>query len=324
MPFKYQLFTSNEPITAIKLLKTMGYSNKESQKIIDKGRMRTSNHQIIQKSQIVTGDFWLCVFEPNGEIKPFFTHPDFALFNKPHNLLTHPKGQFQHQSLCDSIKAFLGKNAQPLHRLDYETSGILLASRHKKAEIALKKAFEEKKITKIYLALVHGIISQDQIIDAPILTPKKDKQGDLSIRCSIHKDGKASQTYIQPIAYINNAQEIQPHQNCLPEDMHLLKSLGKITDNKITPIYTLLKVYPLTGRTHQIRVHLAHIHHPIVNEPLYCDDIKAREYLDNKLKNINNDFFLRLHALSLDFSLKNNRYIFKAPCHKDFLKLDSK
>lgn len=322
MPFKYKLLTSNKPATATKILRALGYNNKESQKIIDKGRMRTLDNQIIQKSQIITGDFWLCAFEPDGEIAPFFIHQDFALFNKPHNLLTHPKGQFQHQSLCDSIKTFLGKQAQPLHRLDYETSGILLASRDKKAEIALKKAFEEKRITKTYLALVHGIVSQDYIIDAPILTPRKDRQGDLSIRCSIHQDGKASQTHIQPIAYINQMQEIQLHKNCPPEDMHLLKSLGTITDKKIAAIYTLLKVYPLTGRTHQIRLHLAHIHHPIINEPLYCDDAKAREYLDNKLKITDDKRFLRLHALSLNFSYKNIQYIFKIPCHKDFLKLE--
>lgn len=324
MAFRYQIHTATKPARGDQILRALGYNNKEAQKMIDKGRMRTLEGQAIQKSQIFQGKFQLCVFEANGEIQPFFTHKDFAIFNKPHHLLTHPKGCFEHKSLCDSIKAFLGKQAQPLHRLDYETSGALLVSKNRESEIELKKAFEEKRVKKTYLALVSGIIQEGLTIDVPILTPQKYNRGDLGIRCRIHEDGKPSQTLIQPIAYLDQSHHIAFHPNQVPFPYlyHRTLSLEKLKQIDISamkaPAYTLLKIRPITGRTHQIRIHLAHINHPIVYESLYCDDTKARIYLDNKFKEDHKNF-LRLHSLELKFCYKQVHYGISVPCHQDFL-----
>ena len=283
MPFLKKIYEIPTPIKSfIFVQKTLQCSNKEAQKILDRGRLAyLATPKIpIHKADTIVGKVVLEVFEPDGDIAPFFVHRDFALYHKPHNLLTHPKGRFEHASLCDSIKARFGNTANPAHRLDYETSGILLATTHKKSEVAFKKLFEDNQVKKTYLAQVQGIISQDRIIDLPILVPKrKDKTQDLGIKSQIHPDGKPSRTHIRVLGHLGES--------------------------------TLLEVRPFTGRTHQIRLHLASIGHAIIGEPLYGDsEQKAREYLKNKLVSEN---ILRLQAKSLEFSYQGAHYYCATP-----------
>ncbi|CBG39461.1 pseudouridine synthase family protein [Helicobacter mustelae] len=255
------------------------YSSKETQRIIDKRRLRYPDGRVIQKSEVICGRVLLDEFVPNGALRAIFVHEDFAVFAKPHNLLTHPKGRFLHASLCDSIKMQFGMQANPVHRLDFETSGVVLISRNKRAEIALKTLFERGEVRKIYRALVEGIIEHERCIESRILLPKKeDKSKDLGIKCQIHASGKDSITIIRPL-------EVRGNQ-------------------------TLLEIEPLTGRTHQIRLHLASIGHKIVNEPLYgVEEELARAYLQDKLGVKKH---LCLHARSLEFSYLGRRYFLSA------------
>ena len=282
MPFVTEIFRITEPTPAfIAIQRIFDCSNKEAQKIIDKGRVKHLDGRMIYKSEKICGDIAIEYFKAQGKIYPFFIHQDFALFNKPHQLLTHPKGRFDHPSLCDSIKAIFGREANPVHRLDYETSGILLVSRNKKSEVELKKLFEESKINKTYIALVEGIVYESKMIDLPILSPSKiQKNQNLGIRSQISNQGKKALTYIRVLAHFKNQ--------------------------------TLLEVSPLTGRTHQIRLHLSAIGYPIVNEPLYQEDQNAQEYLKDKL--FKNDHQpLCLHARKLEFSYQKKDFKFQTP-----------
>ncbi|GAA8184347.1 RNA pseudouridine synthase [Helicobacter pylori] len=123
-----------------------------------------------------------------------------------------------------------------LHRLDKETSGvILLVKENSEFHLKAKKAFKNRAVKKEYLALTQGIIEEEQEINAPILTIKTTKAFS-----KISKKGQEAVTIITPLKIINKK--------------------------------TLLKVGIKTGRTHQIRVHLKHINHPIIGDTLYNNE----------------------------------------------------
>ncbi|MGL2607597.1 RluA family pseudouridine synthase [Helicobacter pylori] len=122
-----------------------------------------------------------------------------------------------------------------LHRLDKETSGvILLVKENSEFHLKAKKAFKDRAVKKEYLAIVQGIIEEEREINAPILTIKTTKAFS-----KISKKGQEAVTIITPLKIINKK--------------------------------TLLKVGIKTGRTHQIRVHLKHINHPIIGDTIYGD-----------------------------------------------------
>ncbi|MGN8329883.1 RluA family pseudouridine synthase [Helicobacter pylori] len=123
-----------------------------------------------------------------------------------------------------------------LHRLDKETSGvILLVKENSEFHLKAKKAFKDRTVKKEYLAIVQGIIEEEREINAPILTIKTTKAFS-----KISKKGQEAVTIITPLKIINKK--------------------------------TLLKVGIKTGRTHQIRVHLKHINHPIIGDTLYNNE----------------------------------------------------
>ncbi|GAA8942088.1 RNA pseudouridine synthase [Helicobacter pylori] len=123
-----------------------------------------------------------------------------------------------------------------LHRLDKETSGVvLLVKENSEFHLKAKKAFKNRVVKKEYLALAQGIIEEEREINAPILTIKTTKAFS-----KISKKGQEAVTIITPLKIINKK--------------------------------TLLKAEIKTGRTHQIRVHLKHINHPIIGDTLYNDE----------------------------------------------------
>ncbi|QTP05975.1 RluA family pseudouridine synthase [Helicobacter pylori] len=288
MPFVEEEFEILKPTKALFLVRDiLKCSLKEAQRHLDKQRLK-QNQQAVRKSQIIQGVVRLIHFKPNEKTQVLvFETKDFGVFDKPAQVYTHPKGYFYHESLLDCIQSHWGKNAHPAHRLDYETSGLVLAGKTLQSTKDLKALFMQKKVKKTYLALVHGLIEKSMKIDKPILTPQN-IQKDLCIRSKISPLGKPSITLVEPLSY-----------------------------NPFLDI-SLLKITPLTGRTHQIRLHLSSVGHRIVGEGLYgVVDEEARGYL--QLKRENNAPLLMLHAFRLGFEFKKAFYEITSPMPKRFM-----
>ncbi|GAA9040092.1 RNA pseudouridine synthase [Helicobacter pylori] len=288
MPFVEEEFEILKPIKALFFVhNVLKCSLKEAQRHLDKQRLK-QNQQAVRKSQMIQGVVSLIHFKPNEKTQALvFETKDFGVFDKPPQVYTHPKGYFYHESLLDCIQSHFGKNAHPTHRLDYETSGLVLAGKTLQSAKDLKVLFMQKKVKKTYLALAHGLVDKNIVIDKPILTPQN-IQKDLRIKSKISPLGKPSTTLVEPLSY-----------------------------NPFLDI-SLLKITPITGRTHQIRLHLSSVNHRIVGEGLYgVIDENAREYL--QLKRENNAPLLMLHASSLEFEFKGAIYKITSPMPKRFI-----
>lgn len=182
-------------------------------------------------------------------------------------------------------------DAQVCHRLDKETSGALAIARNPEAYRHLSMQFEKREVTKVYHAVVDGLHQfSDLLVDAPIL-----KQDDGTVRIS-KAEGKSAQTWF-----------------------NALKSFR---------MHTLMECKPVTGRMHQIRIHLAISGAPIMGDtlyggkPFYLSQVK-RGY--NLKKNTEEEPFMKrmaLHAFSLRFlDLDGSEVSVEAPYHKDMAAL---
>ena len=266
------------------LIRELGLSQAESQRLLAKGRLTQNGIVMSNQAGFIEGDFDFLMFEPLSQgLTAMFVESDFAVYDKPSGVLVHPQSRKTPYSLSDEIKHEFGADANVAHRIDQETSGLVLASRNKKAETVLKLLFENRQITKRYLAMVHGHLENDLDIQEPLLR-REDVDTLVRMVVKVHPDGKASRTFIKPLRYFPQY------------DM------------------TLVEASPLTGRTHQIRVHLFHVKHPIVGDPIYGqEEIDIVRFLDKELNaqerlSKGGATRLLLHAHSLEFEYEKTRY----------------
>jgi len=277
---KIQLFLLNE----------VGLSMSVSQKLLSRGRVFDENGKRFQNGQTVKdGYVSVAVFEGQTRgLKPIFNTTDFAIFDKPSGIMVHPTSKDTAYSLLDEIRYHFGETANLAHRIDQETSGLVLVTKNKIADIFLKTMFEEKKYKKSYKAYVKGHIKESLQIDSGI---KKDG-GKIGVKMKVALDGKESLTFINPISY-DKQKDI-----------------------------TLVEAIPHTGRQHQIRVHLDSIGHTIIGDPIYgVDENIADSYLckrlndEDRMKHIGHNR-LMLHANYLEFEY--NDIIYKVYSKQDF------
>ncbi len=190
--------------------------------------------------------------EPSAERELPLVYEDEAIYaiNKPPGLPVHPSASYHRNTVSYILQERFGYDAAPriTHRLDRETSGLLLCAKTSEAERTLKYAFETRKMQKSYLAIVRGQLSQEQgTIDLAMARPDTG----LHVLMVARKDG-----------------------------------MPAVTDYRVRArghSHTLLELSPRTGRQHQLRVHLSELGHPIVGDKLYGPEREAPflETIDN-------------------------------------------
>lgn len=198
------------------------------------------------------------------KIPIIYEDDDVLVVDKPANLLVHPTGNSKSQILNPKTLIDYFPNTKLVHRLDKDTSGLLMLAKNEKTYNWLKSQFSNRQIKKKYLALVHGKL--------------KDKKGIITKTISKSRKRGGSQT----TAPIGKRREAITRYELLKE----------FND------YSLLEAVPETGRTHQIRIHLACIGHPIAGDEKY--KFKRQSFPEGLKRQF-------LHATYLQFSLPNGR-----------------
>jgi len=174
-------------------------------------------------------------------IEVLYEDEDLLAVNKPEGLVAVPERRRLDQSLFEMLCAERGEKLYIVHRIDRETSGVIVFARNAEAHRQLNRQFETRSVEKVYLAFVHGIISDDQgEIDKPL---RQFGSGRVAVDA---QHGKDSIT-----------------------EFRVLERPGA---------FTLIEARPRTGRRHQIRVHFYSIGHPIVGDPLYGDGAIQHSY----------------------------------------------
>ena len=223
------------------------------QKLIEEGKVKV-NGKIEKNSYIVKiGDKILIEEEEPAEIELepqeipldiIYEDNDIIVINKQKGLVVHPGNGNPDHTLVNAVMAKckgslsgIGGKIRPgiVHRLDKDTSGLIIVAKNDKAHIGLSEQLKNKEIKKTYIALVRGNIQENEAtIQMPIGRSKKDRK-----KMAVMKKGKEAITHFK-----------------------VLKRYGK---------YTLLEVKIETGRTHQIRVHMEEIGHPVVGDMVYSN-----------------------------------------------------
>ncbi len=261
------------------------FSRSQIQELIKKGNVKVNSQNVrpsykVKEGEIITLDYQ----EKNTTLLPFpvkveilYEDEWFLVVNKPAGLLTHPTPKEKERTLVNAL-LYLSKKlstVDPLrlgivHRLDKDTSGVMVIAKDNFVHLKLREMFSEHNIEREYLALVEGIL--------------KIKEGKISLPLAHSKD-KFTQI---KVSFLKSKRAVTLYK--------VLKELEKVS---------LVLVKPLTGRTHQIRVHFKFLGHPIIGDKKYSD-IKAKR--------------MCLHARSLGFlhPITNRKMEFKTPIPSDF------
>jgi 23S rRNA pseudouridine955/2504/2580 synthase len=217
-----------------------------------------------------------------GRIEAAIIHEDreFLVIDKPAGVASHG-GSGVSFGAIELMRAARPRDTLELaHRLDRDTSGVLVLTRKRSALTALQEAIREGRVTKRYLALIMGRLPRSRLtVDAPLR--KSVLQGGERM-VQVDPEGKASRSHFTEIEAWDGA--------------------------------SLVEVALETGRTHQIRVHAQHIGHPLAGDEKYGDRAFNKSMRELGLKR------LFLHAARFEFDLGERRYSFSAPLAPDLAK----
>ena len=247
------------------------YTRSKIQKMIENGNILVNNKKTKDSYKLKENDR-ITIEEYNEEIdiEPenipldiYYEDEDLIVVNKPSGMVVHPAPGNYSKTLVNALMyhtnnlSTINTSIRPgiVHRIDADTSGLLLVAKNDKTHNALAEAIQKKEVVREYIALVEGVIMEDTAtIDAPIGRDKNNRK----------KMAVTSENSKDAITHI--------------------RVLDRYKDS------TLIRCKLETGRTHQIRVHLNYIGHPVVNDPVY-----------GYKKLIDKDFGQMLHAEKLGF-----------------------
>ncbi|ARC54668.1 hypothetical protein AOQ88_00050 [Candidatus Riesia sp. GBBU] len=220
-------------------------------------------------------------------IKIIYEDKYILVINKQYGITVHPGHKNEEHTLLNSILYYYPENKKIfrggiVHRLDKNTTGALIIAKDLNSQMKLIEDFKLRKVYKEYEAIVEKIVCSDGIVNKRIL-----RHPIRRTKMSIHPNGKSSITFYKVLEYFLN--------------------------------HTRLKIIPKSGRTHQIRVHMESIGHPIVGDEVY------NRFFNNKI--YYSDIFrkLALHSKKIEFfhPIKKNKIILKAKLPENMLSLIS-
>lgn len=249
---------------------------------------------------------------------------ELLVVHKPADLVCHPTKGDEYSSLISRARIYLQSRAGSLtpdpiipyliHRLDRETSGLVVMAKNAVAARELGKLWETRAVRKEYLAIVHGHVPADQgIIEAPL---GKDEASRVAIKDCVRPDGNPAQTEFFVEKRFTVAVNVSSRLNSPVSPLQLGPPRAHEHSQKAP--FSLLRVQPRTGRKHQIRIHLAHLGHPIVGDKLYGGDPDA--YLALVEQRLTDEQRARLllphhalHAGRIQFDWRGRNREFTAP-----------
>lgn len=255
------------------------YSRSVWQKYIDagyvkiNGQVETSTKKTLGEDDEVTYDIPAAPDHSQQTLPVIYQDDNVVVVDKPIGVLTHSKGalndEFTVAEYFRALTSYHSDTNRPgiIHRLDRDTSGVLIGARNDETASLLGRQFSDRKVKKTYYAVVDGVPKQEEaLIDLPIA-----RHPTAPSTFRVNASGKAAQTTYK-----------------------VLKSDGE---------RSLVELRPRTGRTHQLRVHMAHIGTPIHGDRVYGKEADR----------------LYLHAASLEITIpKGDRKIFESPVPKSF------
>ena len=249
----FKVENENKRIDAYLSEKLEDTSRVAIQRLIANGKVLVNGKTIKASYKVQTGDNIQVEEEVPVEVSLkaqeipldiIYEDNDIIVVNKPKGIVVHPANGNPDGTLVNAIMAIckdslsgIGGEIRPgiVHRLDKDTSGIIIVAKNDKAHINLSEQIKEHKVKKTYIALVRGIVKENEAtINMPIGRSEKDRK-----KMAVTKKGKEAITHFKVLQRYDN--------------------------------YTLLQVNIETGRTHQIRVHLSQIGYPIVGDEVYSN-----------------------------------------------------
>lgn len=197
-----------------------------------------------------------------NQITVIYQDNDFMVIDKPPGLVTTPAETIAEETVSEILQKDFGNTLDRggvVHRLDKDTSGILLAAKNQASFEALQQQFKDRTIHKSYLALVHQFIAEKGTIAGSIGRNPQNRE-----KFTVLEEGKEA---------VTDYELVRRYQ--MPEEKmaEIFPDFNSIQRRKLVKTnyaqFSLVSAFPKTGRTHQIRVHLKHINYPIVGDEKY-------------------------------------------------------
>lgn len=273
---------------------------------ISKGKVLVNGNSVQKSHQVSTGQAIVCELEESGsgiamtgepiDLDIRYEDDDLIVLSKQSGLLTHPSPEHTSGTLVnaliyhcgiDNLCNVQGEDDRPgiVHRLDAETSGLMLAAKTDTAGLALMEAIRLRQVDRRYITLVHGIIAPDSaMIDAPIARHQTDRTKMAVADTASARDAITTFKVLQRFE-------------------------GGSHDNG----YTLVECKLFTGRTHQIRVHMQYAKHPVVGDPLYT----AHTPHDSRAQLGLNRQFLHSYSIGFEHPITGEELSFKDKLPED-------
>ena len=223
-----------------------------------------------------------------------FEDERLLVLNKPAGLVCHPTKGDEYSSLVGRVRIHIGPQYHLINRLDRETSGLVVIAKQDTAARALRRAWESRNVRKIYFAIVHGHVKEESgKISEPL---GRDLDSHVAIKDCVRPDGLPAETSFRLVRHFER-------------------------DGKV---FSYLEVEPHSGRKHQIRIHLAHMGHPIVGDKIYGGDEDLYiDFIADRLTAAQREKLVlphhALHAQRIEFPLQKTQMTFETPPEDWFL-----